>query len=141
MAADFSTKFRLTLAVAPWIHELRFSDCVVATADDADALARALQARYETFDRMLDVVLCLDGFDIKSAARTRFGALRADLVRKYFRYSTRYSGAPLTRVFIATSGVLQNVEGVIYPSRDEAIAALVATRQRDGAPELPPLRR
>ena len=85
-------------------------------------------------------MLCLDGFEVKSAARTRFGVLRAELVRKYFRYSTRYSGAPLTRVFIATSAVLQNVEGVIYPSRDEAVAELLAKRQRDGAPELPPLR-
>lgn len=141
MGTDYSTKLRLTLAVAPWIHELRFTDCVVVTPDDADAFASALLARYETFDRLLDVVLCLDGLEVKSGARARFGAHRADLVRKYFRYSTRYSGAPLTRVFIATSAVLQNVEGVIYPSRDEAIAALVAMRQRDGAPELPPLRK
>ncbi|HSI04034.1 MAG TPA: hypothetical protein VLC93_06145, partial [Myxococcota bacterium] len=92
MATDYSTKFRLTLAVAPWIHELRFNDCVVATPEDADAFARALQERYETFERLLDVVLCLDGLDIKSGARARFGVHRADLVRTYFRYSTRYSG-------------------------------------------------
>ena len=97
---------------------------------DAVAFFDAIAARLVILAPPRDILFCLDNVDVTgSAARRAYGAERARVANKLYRHSARYAGQPGTRVTVMTSGVVHRVEGTVYDTRADAVAAIVAARK------------
>src|SRR5262249_17242515 len=107
-----------------------FTDCVIATEQDAVAFFDSVAKRLQAVPPPRDLLFCLDGVEVAPAARPGYGRERARIARAYYRHSARYAGLRSLKVTVMTSGVAHHIEGMVYETRDQALAAIQAARDR-----------
>ena len=89
-------------------------------------------------DEATDIVaLDLESLDGQPLPAFEAGAhvdvrVRSDLLRQYSLSSFRYGGDDSTRTSVFTSAVLHSAQANVYPSKDQAVAALLKSRERRG---------
>lgn len=117
------------------VHDVvtaHFENCVLESAEDAQRWQSEVEESLERFGRKVDLLINLDGLIVRFAAGRAFGKARAEVLAKYSIHSFRYGGDATTRTFINTSGMITGAEVNAFPSREDALAALLETRRREG---------
>ncbi len=127
---DYARRITCVFDAATAIYELKFAPCIIASEQDAVTFFDALAARLVILAPPRDILFCLDNVELSgSAARRAYGAERARVANKFYRHSARYAGQPSTRVTVMTSGVVHRVEGAVYDTRADAVAAIMKARK------------
>ncbi len=110
-----------------------FKDVVLQTPDDVERWRRDVEERLAKFDRKVDLLVDLSGLVVKFTAGRVFGQIRTEVLARYTRRSYRFGGDEVTRMFVNTSGMIMGAATNTYPTREEALAALLAARAKEAA--------
>lgn len=129
---DYARNIRVTYDSDNKIYEVGFTDCSVVTEADACAFFEAIAKRLAGLPPPRDLVFCLEGVEIGPDARPAYGRERARVARAYYRHSARYAGRSAVKVTVMTSGVVHRIEGMVYETREQAVAAIAAMRKAAG---------
>jgi hypothetical protein len=129
MASEFADKITLTRDSANEIVEVSFDRCQLRNEDDVRAFFKAMGNKIAALPEPRDLIFCLDHVELDSAARKAYGSERAALARRLYRFTARYAGLAATKVTVMTSGVLYQIDGMVYESRREAVEAIQAMRR------------
>jgi len=124
----------------PWVIRFRYvaeDDAVLAefenveiqTREDADRWAREVDVRLRSFGRKVDLLINLDGLQVKPAASRDFGRRRAEVLEKYARSSYRFGGDRPTLTSVLTSAVIEQTDANVYGSFAAARNALLSARR------------
>jgi hypothetical protein len=108
-----------------------FTDCVLSTPKDVERWEREVKARLATFGRKVDLLIDMSGLIVKPAVSTLFGEARARVLRMYANRSFRYGADRSTRISVFTSSVIHQIDANVFATREEAIEALIQSRQRE----------
>lgn len=108
-----------------------FKDVVLQTPDDVERWRRDVEDRLAKFDRKVDLLVDLSGLVVKFTAGRVFGQIRTEVLARYTRRSYRFGGDEVTRMFVNTSGMIMGAATNTYPTREEALAALLAARAKE----------
>ena len=114
-----------------------FVNVVLHDEDDVERWRHDISARLATFGRQVDLIIDLTGLVVRPRAASLFGRLRGGVLKQYALHSFRYGGDGDTRTSIFTSSVLHKADANVHPTREKAVAALLAQR----AAERPPAER
>jgi len=106
-----------------------FESCVLEVPDDAVRWRTEVERHLSAFGRKLDLLINLDGLVVKLPAVRSFGEERSAVLAKYATRSFRYGGDPLTRSSINTSGMRTGADVNQYETREQALRALLASRE------------
>lgn len=109
-----------------------FENCILETAEDAVRWQSEVEESLARFGRKVDLLINLDGLNVRFAAGRAFGKARAEVLAKFAIHSFRYGGDATTRTFVSTSGMITGAEVNAYQTREDALAALLETRRREG---------
>jgi hypothetical protein len=113
---------------------LAYEGVVLETEADVTAFIHAGDAFWKRFDadklahERKDLLVDMGGIVVKPNVATAWNAARGYMVQKYLRNTYRFGGERRTATAVHLGQVLQKVDGTIYASRDEALAALLADR-------------
>jgi hypothetical protein len=119
---------------------MTFQDCVVETAEEATDFMCVVFLHIQRHRTPADVLIDYGGLTIKPQAAHQFGLERAEFRRRFVRRSFRFNvGMNSSRTAIYTSAVLTGAETNIYPTREDALAALLAERRERPLPGDPDL--
>ncbi len=110
---------------------IRFTDVLIATSGDVVRWKRESEANYERLNVRADCLVDLEGLDVHPSVRQEWTDARAYLAQHYMKRVYRFRGNARTRTAIFTGSVLGAAGGVVYGSREEALAALLADRGRE----------
>lgn len=105
-----------------------FNICVLETTEDVDRWEREVGQKLGTFGRKVDLIIDMNGLQVRAKAGSAFGAARARVLTKYAKHSVRYGGDRATRTSVLTSAVIHAVEANFHETKEEAIKALRALR-------------
>jgi hypothetical protein len=139
------TDFHLILDVAKgkmiWEYDaqhdvvtLGYEGVVLETDADVAAFVQAGDAFWKRFDadklahERKDLLVDMSGLVVKPTVATAWNAARGYMVQRYLRNTYRFGGERRTTTAVHLGHVLQRVDGTIYASREEALAALLADR-------------
>ncbi len=106
-----------------------FSDCVLETVEDVLRWRREVECWLSQYPTRVDLLINLDGLMVRTSAGRAFGRERREVLERYTARSFRYGGDELTTLFVATSGAINGAPVNHYPSREAALAALLADRE------------
>ena len=109
-----------------------FENCVLETADDALRWQAEVEKELARFGRKVDLLINLDGLIVRFAAGRAFGRARAEVLERFAIHSFRYGGDETTRTFVNTSGMITGAEVNAFSNREQAMAALLELRRREG---------
>ena len=129
MGESFASRIRRTTDHKTGIVEYAFTRCDLKTADDVRDFFKAFALSLDQIPAPRDVIVCLDEFTVAPAVREIYGEVRAKVAKAYYRYSARYSGTTATRIATMSSAVMYKVDGMVYASRELAVAAILAARK------------
>ena len=76
------------------------------------------------------LLIGLAGLRVQARAARSFGEARSRILQKFIVHSYRYGGDRKTLTSIATSRVIHGAEDNVFPTREEALAALLAAQKR-----------
>ncbi|MEM9193528.1 MAG: hypothetical protein AAGF12_30415, partial [Myxococcota bacterium] len=114
------------------VVELCFSGVFLVDPEDVDFWAEKVRQQLAYLARPVEVLLDLGGFRVKPSAAQRFGEVRASLWHDLALATYRFGADGWTATAVRTSSVLHSAEDNLFPSREEALAALLRDReQRD----------
>lgn len=130
MTKSFASRLKPTRDDATGIVEYRFDRIALNTPEDVEAFFSDFSMSLERQPQPLDVIVCLDSFTVAPAAREAYGMIRAKVAKGYYRHSARYAGPPQTRIATMTSAVRYHAEGLVYETREKAIAAILEARKK-----------
>jgi hypothetical protein len=108
-----------------------FKDVVLQNADDVERWRKDVEERLGRFNGKVDLLIDLTGLVVKFTAGRVFGQARTEVLARYTRRSFRYGGDETTRMFVNTSGMIMGAATNTYPTREEALAALLAARSKE----------
>lgn len=107
----------------------QFTDCVLVTAEDVLRWRREVEGHLSKYGRKVDLLINLDGLVVKFTAGRTFGKERREVLERFSARSFRFGGDDMTRMFVSTSGAINNAAVNHYANRDEALQALKAERE------------
>jgi len=102
--------------------------CVLEAKEDVDRWEREVGQRLSTFGRKVDLIIDMNGLQVRAKAGSAFGAARARVLTKHSKHSVRYGGDRTTRTSVLTSAVIHAVEANFHETKEDAITALRALR-------------
>ncbi|WP_235685555.1 hypothetical protein [Corallococcus sp. Z5C101001] len=105
-----------------------FTDCILASDEDVYRWKREVEAQFAKFKGRVDLLINLDGLVVRHTAGRTFGKERREVLERNTHRSFRYGGDEMTRMFVTTSGAINGAAVNHYPSREAALAALLAER-------------
>ncbi|MFB1485215.1 hypothetical protein [Corallococcus sp. RDP092CA] len=105
-----------------------FTDCILVTDEDVQRWRRDVEAQFAKFNGRVDLLINLDGLIVRHTAGRTFGKVRREVLERNTHRSFRYGGDETTLVFINTSGAINGAAVNHYPTREAALAALLAER-------------
>ena len=108
-----------------------FVICVLETKEDVDRWEREVGQKLSAFGRKVDLIIDMNGLQVRAKAGSAFGAARARVLTKYSKHSVRYGGDRATRTSVLTSAVIHAVEANFHETKEEAIKALRALREAE----------
>jgi hypothetical protein len=111
------------------VVEAFFEGWELKTAEDVVAWRREVEKELGRFGRKVDLLINLDGLVVRPRVSKFFGEERAEVLARYTTRSFRYGGDPWTRTAVFTSAVRWGADANVYPSREAAVAALLAARR------------
>ena len=129
MSQSFASRIMRMLDPKTGIIEYQFTDCDLQTADDVREFFEAFAKSLEQLPAPRDVVVCLDHFAVAPEVRELYGETRAKIARTYYRYSARYAGTKATKLATMTSALRHKTEGMVYDTREGAVAAILTARK------------
>lgn len=106
-----------------------FTDCILASDEDVYRWKRDVEAQFAKFKGRVDLLINLDGLVVRHTAGRTFGKERREVLERNTHRSFRYGGDEMTRMFVTTSGAINGAAVNHYPSREAALAALLAERE------------
>lgn len=109
-----------------------FENCVLESAEDVRRWQSEVEESLTRFGRKVDLLINLDGLIVRFAAGRAFGQARAEVLSKHSIHSYRYGGDATTRTFVNTSGMITGAEVNAFATREDALAALLELRRREG---------
>jgi hypothetical protein len=105
-----------------------FRSCVLTTPADVVRWRQRTEAELRKFGRKVDLLIDLEGLSVRAGASNAFGEHRAQILARFTNRSYRYNGDPVTRTTIFTTAVLFKAPANVHPTREDALAALLADR-------------
>jgi len=118
-------------SVHEFVH-VEYLPVIVATRQDAWALAAGIDGEMSKLRRKVDVVVNLGKLVVKAAAVAAYDEARQRLMAAYARRSYSYGGSALVRTRILTSSTLNGQPANVFASYSEAVEAMLADRAREG---------
>ena len=112
------------------VVEALFEDVYLTNASDVQEWDRQVRAQLDVFEGKVELLISLDGLHVKPAAARRFGECRAAVLSEYASCSFRYGADAWTATSISTSSVLDGADANLFPTREEALEALLNRRKR-----------
>lgn len=109
-----------------------FVICVLETKEEVDRWEREVGQKLITFGRKVDLVIDMNGLQVRAKAGSAFGTARARVLAKYVKHSVRYGGDRATRTAVLTSAVIHAVDANFYDTKEDAIRALRVLRDAEG---------
>ncbi|RKH67477.1 hypothetical protein [Corallococcus llansteffanensis] len=106
-----------------------FTDCILVTDEDVYRWRSEVEAQFAKFNGRVDLLINLDGLVVRHTAGRTFGKERREVLERNTHRSYRYGGDEMTRIFINTSGAINGAAVNHYPTREAALAALLAERE------------
>lgn len=106
-----------------------FTDCILASDEDVYRWKRDVEAQFAKFKGRVDLLINLDGLVVRHTAGRTFGKERREVLERNTHRSFRYGGDEMTRMFVTTSGAINGAAVNHYPTREAALAALLAERE------------
>jgi hypothetical protein len=106
-----------------------FTDCVLVSDEDVYRWRRDVEAQFAKFNGRVDLLINLDGLVVRHTAGRTFGRERREVLERNTHRSYRFGGDEMTRMFIQTSGAINGAAVNHYPTREAALAALLAERE------------
>lgn len=106
-----------------------FTDCILVTDEDVYRWRDEVEAQFAKFNGRVDLLINLDGLVVRHTAGRTFGKVRREVLERNTHRSYRYGGDTTTLVFINTSGAINGAAVNHYPSREAALAAMLAERE------------
>jgi hypothetical protein len=110
-----------------------FEACVLETPEDAVRWREEVEVCLARFQTKVDLLINLDGLNVKFAAGRAFGRERSAVLERFSNRSFRYGGDQTTRTFVSTSGMITGADVNAYATREEALQALLVARSRENA--------
>lgn len=121
--------FRWHLADGGGYVEARFRDTELETPDHVSAWEERVRTEFARFgEHKVWLLIGLDGLRVRARAARAFGEARSRVLAEHVVHSFRYGGDRSTLTSIATSRVIHGAEDNVFANRDDALAALIATR-------------
>ena len=111
---------------------IRFADVSLASRADVDRWRNESEAHYQRLGVKADCLVDLDGLDVHAAVRRQWTEARLYLAERYMKKVYRFNGSARTKTVVYTGSVLAKAGGEVYPSREEALAALLRDRAAEG---------
>ncbi|XXF78316.1 hypothetical protein P2318_00740 [Myxococcaceae bacterium GXIMD 01537] len=111
------------------VVEARFTDCILVSADDVLRWRSEVEAHLSKYGRKVDLLICLDGLEVRFTAGRIFGKERREVLERYSARSFRFGGDDMTRMFVSTSGAINNAPVNHFATREDALKALSAERE------------
>ena len=108
----------------------RFVDVKLQTPADVERWKREAEEQYIAIGKRVDLLVDLDGLEVSASVRHAWTLARRYLADRYLGRIYRYNGKAWTRTLIYTGAVLDNAGGEVYATREAAVAALMADRER-----------
>jgi hypothetical protein len=107
-----------------------FANCVLADGRDVEQWEREVSRRLASFGRKVDLLIDLTGLMVKPSASAAFGEARTRTLERYTLRSFRYGADRSTRTSVFTSAAIHGAAANVYPTREAAVAALIAARAK-----------
>ncbi|MBN8230352.1 hypothetical protein JYK02_22845 [Corallococcus macrosporus] len=106
-----------------------FTDCILVTDEDVNRWGREVEEQFAKFNGRVDLLINLDGLVVRHTAGRTFGKVRREVLERNTHRSYRYGGDEMTLTFINTSGAIHGAAVNHFPTREAALAALLAERE------------
>lgn len=111
------------------VVEAFFEECELKTAEDVAAWRRDVEKELARFGKKVDLLINLDGLVVRPNVSRHFGEQRAQVLAQFAARSFRYGGDLPTRTSVFTTSVLEGTDANVHPTREAALAALLAARK------------
>ena len=111
------------------IVEALFGGVSLIRAEDVEEWDRRVRAGLSRFEGQVDLLIGLDGLRVKPAAARLFGEARAAVLQEFASRSFRYGADLWTATSISTSAVLDGADHNLFTTREEALEALLNSRE------------
>jgi hypothetical protein len=110
--------------------EATFTACALENVNDVTVWEERVSAELAAMGSRVWLLIGLAGLRVKARAARSFGEARSRILQKFIVHSYRYGGDRKTLTSIATSRVIHGAEDNVFPTREEALAALLAAQKR-----------
>src|SRR5512145_181023 len=107
-------------------------DWTIETEQDCEQWRRQWVDYLEPYGRKMDCAIVLDRFHVSSDIASHWGRLRAQINRKYIRFSFRVHSEARVRTFALTSGLRYDAASAEAPSVEAAIEGIRDARKKAG---------
>lgn len=104
----------------------------IETEQDCDEWRRQWEGYLEPFGRKMDCVMVLDAFHVSAEIADVWGLRRAEINKKYIRFSFRVNAEMLVQTFSLTSGIRYDAASASAPSVEAAIEGIRDARKKAG---------
>ncbi|AFE07806.1 hypothetical protein COCOR_07902 [Corallococcus coralloides DSM 2259] len=106
-----------------------FTDCILVSDEDVFRWRDEVEAQFAKFNGRVDLLINLNGLIVRHTAGRTFGKVRREVLERNTHRSYRYGGDQMTLMYIGTSGVINGAAVNHFPTREAALAALLAERE------------
>lgn len=130
MPASMGTHMRFVLDEQYDIVEAFFEAYELRSAADVLAWRAKVERELGRFGHKVDLLINLDGLVVRPAAAKLYGEHRSQLLALFANRSFRYGGDNATRTTVFTTSVFTGAEANVFPSRREALEALLDDRRK-----------
>jgi uncharacterized protein (DUF1919 family) len=120
---DYDQENDVLIAVPEWTIE---------SEEDCEEWSRQWVEHLEPFGRKMDCAIVLDHFHVSSEVAVSWGRRRAEINKKYLRFSFRVHSDVQVRTFALTSGLRYDAASAEAASVDAAIEGIRDARKRAG---------
>jgi hypothetical protein len=110
------------------VVQARFTRYLLVSAADVQQWRADLEEKLAQFGRKVDLLIDLDGLEVTFTAGRLFGQARREVLDRYTQRAYSYGGDEMTRMFLATSGVLHGHPVNQLQTRMQALLALLSDR-------------
>lgn len=107
-------------------------DWTIETEEDCEEWRRQWVEHLERYGRRMDCAIVLDRFHVASDVAVLWGQRRAEINRKYLRFSFRVHSDVKVRTFVLTSGIRYDAASAEAASVEAAIEGIRDARKKAG---------